>query len=99
MAEVTWARPALEDLEAIHDFIARDSLFYARGTVEGILARARTLEHFPGRGRMVAEFWDPDIRELKEGRYRIIYRLRGDEVEVVCVWHSSRNMLPVKRFE
>ena len=89
----------MEDLEAIHDFIARDSLFHARGTVERLLARARTLEHFPGKGRIVPEFSDPDIRELKEGRYRLVYRWRGDQVEVVCVWHSARNTLPVRRFE
>ena len=78
----------MEDLQEIHDFIARDPHFHAQRTFEPLLACARTLERFPGRGRMVPEFRNPEIRELKEGRHRLIYRCRGDQVEVVCMWHS-----------
>jgi len=28
-------------------------------------------------GKVVTEFNDPGIRELKEGNYRIVYRLKG----------------------
>lgn len=99
MAQVDWALPALEDLDAIHDFIAKDSPFHARRSVERILSRTLRLERFPAMGNVVAEFNDPDIRELKEGNYRIVFRLKGDMVEVVCVWHSARRLLPRKRFD
>ncbi len=33
MVRVDWAKPALDDLESVHEFIARDSLRYARNTV------------------------------------------------------------------
>lgn len=41
MAQVDWTVPALEDLDAIHDFIAKDSPFHAQRTVERILSRKR----------------------------------------------------------
>ena len=99
MAQVDWTIPALEDLDAIHEFIAKDSSFYARQTVERMLDRTRRLEKFPVMGRVVPEFGDPHIRELREGRYRIVYRLTGDLAEVICVWHSARRMLPRGRFK
>ena len=89
----------MEDLDSIHDYIARDSRFHARRAVERIIERTKGLEKFPARGRIVAEFCDPHLRALKEGSYRIVYRLLREEVVVVCVWHSARRMLPVKRFE
>ncbi len=33
---VIWSEPAKEDLRAIHDFIAKDSPFYAKKVAQGI---------------------------------------------------------------
>ncbi|MCC6839658.1 MAG: type II toxin-antitoxin system RelE/ParE family toxin [Flavobacteriales bacterium] len=82
----------------IHDFIANESPFYAQRIVERILERSGRLAQFPTSGRIVQEFNQPNIREIKEGRYRIAYRLLGDRIEVLCVWHSARQMLPRGRF-
>lgn len=89
----------MEDLDAIHDFIAKESPFYAQRMVERILERTQRLAHFPVIGRIVREFNDPCIREIKEGSYRIVYRLLDEQVEVLCVWHSARRMLPGSRFK
>ncbi|HEY8188391.1 MAG TPA: type II toxin-antitoxin system RelE/ParE family toxin [Pyrinomonadaceae bacterium] len=42
-----WIPQAVEDLQVIYDFIARDSEHYAKLVVEGILAVVDTLERFP----------------------------------------------------
>ena len=98
MAQVEWTEPALADLDVIHDFIAKESPFYAQQMVERILERTSRLGRFPKSGRVVQEFNQPNIREIKEGRYRIVYRLLNECVEVLCVWHSAREMLPSGRF-
>jgi plasmid stabilization system protein ParE len=36
---VVWSQPAKADLRNIHDFIARDSKFYAKKTTQEIIVR------------------------------------------------------------
>ena len=47
MIEVRWTTQAADDLQAIYDFIRRDSEPYAQVIVEGILAAIDGLEQFP----------------------------------------------------
>lgn len=50
---VVWSPEALEDVEAIADYIARDSVFYAGAVVEKMLSSAAGLKWFPESGRVV----------------------------------------------
>ena len=42
---------------------------------------------------MVPEYQAQDIRELIEKPYRIIYRIKGDQIDVLAVIHGAR-LLP-----
>jgi toxin ParE1/3/4 len=87
---VVWSHRALQDLEAIAEFIAEDSLAYAAVVVKNIVQQTRQLPQFPRSGRKVPEFDDENIRELLAYSYRIIYRLEQDEVLVAAVIHGKR---------
>jgi plasmid stabilization system protein ParE len=53
------------------------------------------LEQFPNSGREIPEFGRPDLREVILGSYRIVHRVRDDEVvEVLAVIHSARLLTP-----
>jgi len=41
-------------------------------------------------GRIVPECADPAIREIIYGNYRVIYRVRGDVVELLTIFHGAR---------
>lgn len=56
-------------------------------------ARAEAVAGFPRAGRKVREFERDDLREVHEAPYRIIYRLRPDEIEIATVMHY-RQLLP-----
>jgi toxin ParE1/3/4 len=43
---------------------------------------------------MVPEYGAPDIREVIERPYRIIYRIREDQIEVLAVVHSAQVLPP-----
>jgi toxin ParE1/3/4 len=58
---VAWSEPAVADLVAIHDYIARDSPQYRRRFVERLFAAVEPLESLPQLGRIVPE---------GEGRHR-----------------------------
>ena len=48
------------------------------------------LTDFPRSGRVVPEFERSDIRELIVQSYRIVYRVRGEDVEILTVHHGAR---------
>lgn len=87
---VVWSRRAVEDLEAIAEYIAQDSPAYAAGVVRTIINQAKTLSRFPRSGRKVPEFNDDNIRELLAYSYRVIYRIQDEEVLIAAVIHGKR---------
>lgn len=92
MAEqiVVWSPEALEDVDAIAAYIARDSIFYAAAVVEKMLATAASLNHFPQAGRVVPELNQPDLRERFVYSYRLIYRIEPQRILVTAVIHGKR---------
>ncbi len=44
---IEWTDPALEDLESIRDYIAKDSPYYARNFLEQLFDATGKLENFP----------------------------------------------------
>jgi plasmid stabilization system protein ParE len=61
---------------------------------EKILSR---LEQFPESGRVIPEFPDLPYREVVISPYRFFYRLKGETVWVVAVWHGAQ--LPREPFD
>ncbi len=87
---IDWSRRALQDLEAIAEYIAADSPTYAGIVVKKIVTQVKTLARFPRAGRKVPEFDDENIRELNVYSYRIIYQLQEEEVVIAAVIHGKR---------
>ena len=50
----------------------------------------RSLATFPFSGRLVERYKRPGIRELIESPYRIVYRVTGQQVQVIDVFHSAQ---------
>ena len=86
---IRWTAPALRDLEAIGDYIARDNPAAADRVVLCILDQTELLATHPGIGRpgRIAE-----TRELviTDTPYIVPYRLRGAEIEILAVFHGAR---------
>jgi plasmid stabilization system protein ParE len=87
---VIWSPEALEDVDAIAAYIARDSVFYAGAVVEKLLTVATGLTHFPLAGRIVPELDQPDIRERFVYSYRLIYSVESARILVAAVIHGKR---------
>jgi addiction module RelE/StbE family toxin len=90
LTRVVWTGQAIEDVEAIREFIARDSPRYARAEVERIVAAVERLAQFPESGRIVPDLQEPSLREVIEAPYRIVYRLIPEEAQVLTVFRASR---------
>ena len=81
-------RPAAaDDLENIRDYIADDSPAAAERVAGSLLYAMQGLTVAPQRGRLGR--W-PNTRELVVPPYVIPYRVRGQTVEILRVFHSAR---------
>jgi toxin ParE1/3/4 len=58
-----------------------------RMRVNGALSR---LVDFPESGRVIPEFSRPGFGEVLVGSYRLFYRVQGDVIWVVGVWHDAQ---------
>jgi toxin ParE1/3/4 len=90
---VHWTDNAIEHLASIYEYIAVNSPTYASGMVDRITRRSAQIADSPLSGRMVPEYQAHDIRELIEKPYRIIYRIKQDQIDVLAVIHGAR-LLP-----
>jgi toxin ParE1/3/4 len=88
---VKWTEMAWSDLEAVAEYIARDSRYYAAAFVREVREAARSLRQFPERGSIVSELADPTIRELYVRQYRLVYQITTKEVFVLAFIHGARD--------
>ena len=89
---VAWTETAADQLQALRDYLARSNPGYAQALADRVVARTEALDGQPQIGAEVAEYSGPDIREVFEHPYRILYRVNGTDIEVIAVIHSSRRL-------
>ncbi|MBS3908583.1 MAG: type II toxin-antitoxin system RelE/ParE family toxin [Actinobacteria bacterium] len=90
--EVVWSAEAVADIEALANYIARDSAAYATSFVQEILDSSKTLSSFSKRGRIVPELDDSSVRELLIRDYRIIYHVEKSRIIILGLIHGSRDL-------
>jgi toxin ParE1/3/4 len=93
MAQINWTKQALGDLEAIGDYIARDSPAIAQVFVDRIINSIVRLESFPLSGRTVPESERESIREIIFRNYRIVYSLENDTIYILTIFHASKSLI------
>lgn len=93
--QVNWLAVALRNLDHEAEFSAADDPQAARQVVSRVLDAVAVLALQPGIGRPGRV---PGTRELmvSKTRYLVPYRVRGEVVEVLRVFHTSRR--PPKRW-
>ena len=90
--KVIWSFEATADLNAIAEYISRDSAFYSASFVEEILTASRSLDIFVERGRLVPEISNPNIRELLIKEYRLIYNIEEQRIVILGLIHGRRDL-------
>ena len=88
---VRWLRMAIRNLDEEAAYIANDDSAAARMVVERVLNAVAMLAQQPDMGRPGRV---PGTRELvvQRTRYIVPYRVRGDAVEILRVFHTSRRL-------
>lgn len=92
MAEVIWTEPALQELDAIAEYIALDNPVAASALVKDVFDKTERLENFPKSGRIPPELPDSVYRELVVPPCRIFYREDEQRVFVIYVMWEERQL-------
>jgi toxin ParE1/3/4 len=93
--KVSWSDTAIRDLQAIVEYIAEENLQAATDTLRRIEKRAEALRAQSLRGRIVPELRGIGVmhyRELIERPWRIVYRVEAQQVFVLAVLDTRRNL-------
>ena len=88
---VRWLRKALRNLDEEAAYVSADSASAARLVVERVLRSVSQLADQPGLGRPGRV---PGTRELVliGTHYIVPYRVRGEAIEILRVFHTSRRL-------
>ncbi|MCL2923875.1 MAG: type II toxin-antitoxin system RelE/ParE family toxin [Trichodesmium sp. MAG_R04] len=88
--KVVWSSKAIDDVDAIASYIARDSVSYAAAVVHRIINATRNLINNPLGGEVVKEFADDSYRQDYAYSYRVLYKIKGNVVTVAAVIHGKK---------
>ncbi|MDO8550628.1 MAG: type II toxin-antitoxin system RelE/ParE family toxin [Ignavibacteria bacterium] len=93
--KILWSPLAVERLENIFEYIAKENNSAAHKMAERIFKKVETLSKYPDRGRKVPESNREEIREVFIGEYRIIYRVETKGVLILSI-RNFKQLLPDK---
>ncbi len=87
--QIKWTEPAARALASIQDYIARDNPPAAFEAVEKIRLATEQLSEHPrlGRAGRVRGTFELVIADLP---FIVPYRIKGKEVQILSVYHTSR---------
>lgn len=93
MVRIKWLASSKQDLKEIYDYISLDSKRYAKLQIDKIYTKTQVIKKQIYIGKEVEEIKDTSIREVIEGNYRIIYRIKDStEIHILMVHHGARDL-------
>ncbi|MBS0271932.1 MAG: type II toxin-antitoxin system RelE/ParE family toxin [Proteobacteria bacterium] len=89
--KLLWTQQALERLLEIQQYVeGNTSAGVAAKLIKSLIRRAENLPSFPYMGRIVPEFYSENLREIIEGKYRIVYSFQKDTVFILTIFEGHR---------
>ncbi|MCX7009024.1 MAG: type II toxin-antitoxin system RelE/ParE family toxin [Kiritimatiellaeota bacterium] len=92
MARLIWTEPALNDLDAIADYIALDKPDAAARLVQRVFASVEKLARFPKAGSIPPEISNLSYRQLVIPPCRVFYRAERDYVFIIFIMRAEQHL-------
>ena len=92
MAELIWTEPALNDLDAVADYVAIDKPEAARQLVQRVFRHVAQLAEHPENGSKPRDLTGLHYRQIVEPPCRILYRYDGARVLILLVIRGERQL-------
>lgn len=88
--KVILTEQALEDLEEIENYVSKSSVKMGILLVSKFFDKFELIASFPEMGRIVPEFKNSYLREIFQSKYRIIYLVTDQNIEILRIIHGSK---------
>ena len=88
--KLRWSERSVNDLIAIQRYISQDNPQTAKKWIAKLRQRAKSTTETPLLGRIVPEFNQADIREVFQGNYRIVYKVKVDEILILTLFEGHQ---------
>ena len=92
MARLIWTEPALQDLDAIADYIALDKPQAAKELVQRVFQHVEQLTRQPESGSVPRELKRSRYRQIVEAPCRIFYRYDRKRVYILYVMRGEMRL-------
>ena len=90
LEKIVWSSNANQDLINIYNYISKNSVFYARKTINNIIIKTEHLSLFPYMGRVSLQYSQENYRELIYKSYIILYIIESNKIHIISGLHSAR---------
>ena len=88
---IKWLEKAFSELAEITEYIAKDDEDAAKKVATYIQLRVESLVHLPNQGRQGRVTGTRELVIDKFPSFLIPYRVRGEEIQILRVFHTSQN--------
>ena len=88
--KIIWSPLSVQRMTEISEYISEDNPDASITWVDSVFESVDRLKKFPEMGRIVPEIDKPHIREIIHGNYRIIYKIRQEELFILTVRHFKQ---------
>ncbi len=89
---VVWTQEALNRLYEIKEFISQDNPRRAAKFVDYLIQRGESISQNPRIGRVVPEISNSSVREIIAKKYRIVYRIQKNEIQILTVFEGHKRL-------
>lgn len=94
--EIQWRDKAIQELQAIYDYIYEQSPQNAERVINTLLDTGNSLGDFPYKFRKEPTINQNNIRYVSKWSYKIIYRIEKGVIIIVRVFDSRQNPTKLK---
>ena len=91
--KIQWATEAINNLNEIHNYISRDSVFYADKTVDNIYVSVSKLSKYPEIGTPLTIKTPFLLRRILIKSFRVVYLYHNNTIFIVMV-ERQKKLLP-----
>ena len=89
---VVWTQEALNRLYETKEFISQDNPRRAAKFVDYLIQRGESISQNPRIGRVVPEISNSSVREIIAKKYRIVYRIQKNEIQILTVFEGHKRL-------
>ncbi len=88
--KVVWTKEALERLNEIEEFIGINNPKRAEAFINYLIDSGESISDNPNLGRVVPDFANTKLREIIVKKYRIVYRVNEQTIEILTVFEGHK---------